>query len=53
MAPREKYLQLLNRTLAKFKNLEYVDITNIPVKKLTHLTISVNETIMEIGRETK
>lgn len=35
------------------KNLEYVDITNIPVKKLTHLTISVNETIMEIYLNSK
>lgn len=30
------------------KNLEYIDIYNIPVKKLTHLSISVNESIMEI-----
>lgn len=35
------------------KNLEYIDITNIPVKKLTHLTISVNETIMEIYLNSK
>lgn len=35
------------------KNLEYVDITSIPVKKLTHLTILVNETIMEIYLNSK
>ena len=35
------------------KNLEYVDITNIQVKILTHLSISVNESIMEIYLNSK
>ena len=35
------------------KNLEYIDITNIPVKKLIHITISIHELVMEVYLNSK
>lgn len=35
------------------KNLEYVDVNNIPIKKLIHITIAIHELMMEIYLDSK